>query len=262
MTDDNNDFKLEGLSEAVNEIADEQEKKVILNIAWEPGGEDELAASIFRHSPETVKKGEPYDLLVLFCAFFAFACSFIMLISGINNGFTPSMIFLLVCYVLIIFCCLCKPLHYALSKLVWKTGFKDRFPVNHGCADTICLSDTALEYKDVSGATVEVPYNEMSGIYETENYIVFHENDKSVFAVNKRQIDSDELRKKVYGLIEEHSDPGVEMKSADEIEREFELGDEDFTKLAVKKTVKKSEGPVDRLELPEKEKIKAPEDIV
>lgn len=269
---ENLDLGIEGLSEAVSEMADEQEKKVSLSIKWEEEGEEELRNSIFRHSPETVKKGEPYDLLVLFCAFFAFACSFVMVVSGINHGFTPSMIVLLICYVLIIICCLCKPLHYGLSKLIWKTGFKDRFPVNHACGDSIRLSDTALEYTDVSGSNISVPYDEMTGIYETENYIVFHENDHQIFAANKRQINNDELKKKVYDLVSEHDNTGYELKSAEEIEREIitsgrESGDssadyEKVMEITKSKKKKKKEELKDELVIPKFEKPTAPKDDI
>lgn len=180
--------------------ADAATSKITLNAAWEDEGEEELCRSLFRHSPDTVKKGEPFDLLVLFCALFAIGCMCVMVVSGLNNGFTPSMYVLIACYAVIAFCCLCKPLHFAISKAVWKSGFREKFPIKRSSYTEISLDDKKLYYKDAAGNEISHSYERMTGIYETKHYIVFHEDDKNIFAVNKDKLESG-MKEKLYDLI-------------------------------------------------------------
>lgn len=211
------DLTAEGKTEG-NSAAEEMDDsdKLYIDISWNEDGMEEISDCVFYHSPDTIKKGEPYDLLILFCALFACGCFTVMLISGLNHGFTPSMYVLMGCYVLIAFCCLFKPLHYVLSKAIWDGSFREKCPVNKGIDKKLEICADCYKYKDATGKTVEVPYENIRGIYETDCFLVFHETDDRIYAAELARFSDEDTKQRVYDLISGK----VDIKKDDPSERE------------------------------------------
>ena len=173
-----------------------------LDMSWIEKGKNEIGNCVFNNSPDTLKKGEPYDLLIIICALFAGACLSVMAVSGINKGFTPSMWVLMGCYAFIIFCCLCKPLHYAISKSAWNTSLKEKFPVNKGYSNTLELFPEKISVTDAFGRKEKVMLDDMAGIYETGHFLVFHENDSRIFAVSKEKLADNDFAGEIKEILE------------------------------------------------------------
>lgn len=186
----------------VKEIEESYAEGIRLNMAWEEKGRNEVGNCAFNNSPDTLKKGEPYDLLVVLCAVFAAACLCVMIVSGINKGFTPSMWVLMGCYAFIIFCCLCKPLHYAVSKSVWNASLREKFPVNKGFSEVLELFPDKISVTDALGNREEIAFDSMTGIYETNNYIIFHENDSRIFASSKKKLKDNEYASEIREILD------------------------------------------------------------
>ena len=204
--------------------AESYERGMRLSIAWDEKGKNEIGNCVFNNSPDTLKKGEPFDLLILICALLALACLSVMLVSGINKGFTPSMWVLMGCYAFIAFICLCRPLHYAASKSAWNASLREKFPVNKGFSTELELFDDKICVTDALGRKEEVKLDEMTGIYETDRFFVFHENDSRIFAASKEKLSDNDYAEEIKEILEsrvkkcvsEEKKETSEVKAADD----------------------------------------------
>ena len=217
--------------------AESYERGMRLSIAWDEKGKNEIGNCVFNNSPDTLKKGEPFDLLILICALLALACLSVMLVSGINKGFTPSMWVLMGCYAFIAFICLCRPLHYAASKSAWNASLREKFPVNKGFSTELELFDDKISVTDALGRKEDVKLDEMAGIYETDRFFVFHENDSRIFAASKEKLARNEyaeeikeiLESKVKKCVSEEKKETAEVKAADDTAENTRKAEEDVT---------------------------------
>lgn len=184
-----------------SDSAEEGGNGIKISTAWDEKGKNEIGNCVFNSSPDTLKKGEPMDLLIVVCALLALVCLSVMAVSGINKGFTPSMWVLMGCYAFIAFVCLCKPLHYALSKSAWNAGLREKFPVNKGFSPDSELFEDKISVTDALGKKEEIKFESMTGIYETDNFIIFHENDSRIFAFSKEQLKDNENAGKIREIL-------------------------------------------------------------
>lgn len=178
-----------------------ENKKYELESIYRAEDKDLYVEATYMKSKDTVKPGEGLDMFSIICGVMALACGGYMVYAGVTSYFTLTMKFLLVVYSLIAIWCFVKPLQNAVSKAMWKSSIKSRFPVNHGIRSTIFLGDVNMSYFDAKGVPEAVNYDDMHDIYEDEKYIYIHIDDKRIFLLEKEMLDEQGVLDDVINLL-------------------------------------------------------------
>ncbi len=181
--------------------SEQYQEPVTAETIWNDAYRSELEEAAFIHSTTTVKKGDGIDTVTIICGMFGIACAAFMIYSGLTGSFTSAMRALLVCYTLIIVWCFCPPLQRMASENLWTLGFIERFPVNKGCNEKVEITKDEFVYTDVKGREVRVCFEDINAIYETEHCVVFHLDDKRIFALDTEKLKEEGVYEKLVSLI-------------------------------------------------------------
>lgn len=176
------------------------EDKITVKTVYDKACKDKLAGVTFNNSADTVKKGDRMDTIALITGWIALVFALVIFYKGITGYFSMTMKYLLVIYVLVIIWCFVKPVPQFVSKCMWRAGFKKRFPVNKGADENIVLDRECMIYKK-NGEDISLQYDKMYKIYDTPDYVVLHNTDKEIFAINKSELEELGVAEKVTELL-------------------------------------------------------------
>ncbi len=147
---------------------------------------EELLTISYEHARDTMKKGDKIDWFVLGCGLFAIICLIVSVVNVIRYGFDWLFGLMMLAYVLVAVFCLVKKLQYVVGKALWKIEFSGKLVAKKAEDYIVRFGEKELAF--TTGKEHTVLYENLFDVYESENFYIFHINDRCIIPVAKTAV--------------------------------------------------------------------------
>lgn len=147
---------------------------------------NEIIENTYNHAKDTMKPGDKLDWFVACCGIFAIICLVVSIVNVVRYGFDILFGVMMVIYVVVAVFCLVKKLQLSLNHLTWKLGFQGKLMASKAEEQMVHFGVKTVSF--LKKKEEEYEYEILADAYETENYYIFHFNDKKILPVMKADV--------------------------------------------------------------------------